>query len=320
MQRLRRAAPALALLALAACGLPPAGGPAPATTAQPVAATVAPGLVVHEWRARGRPRAVILALHGYGDTGDLTFDAAARAWTARGITVYAPDQRGFGANASRKRWPGGDALVADAVALSHWVRARTPGVPLTVVGHSMGGGVALAAAADGLDADGLVLAGPAIAGGDALNPFLRAGGRAFATALPEKRWTGEGLVVIRPTDNLDTLRRVAADPRHFADPSSRELYGLVRLMDRAAAAAPAVHTPTLVLVGAHDEVLRPAAIATVAHRIPGLVALIDYPDGWHWLFRDRQAPRVWADVAAFALDPAHARATFAAITPSEQDR
>ena len=321
MPSLRRAAAALALLALAlaACGLPPPGGPAPAGTARPVAEAPPPGLALHHWPARGPTRAVILALHGFGDAGDLTFEDAARAWTARGIAVYAPDQRGFGANPDRKRWPGDDALIADAVALAARVRALAPGVPLVVVGESMGGGIALAATAEGLDADALVLSGPAIAGGDALNPFLRASGRAIATVAPDHRWTGEGVVAIRPTDNRDALRRTAADPRHFADPSSRELYGLVRLMDRAAAAAPHVTLPTLVLTGAHDEVLPPEQVATVARRIPGLVAVVDYPDGWHWLFRDRQAPRVWDDVATFALDPAGARAIFAPVTPSEQD-
>ena len=129
---------------------------------------------------------------------------------------------------------------ADAVALSQAVRAGNPGLPLVVVGHSMGGGVALLAAADGLDADALVLAGPAIAGGDALNPISRSAARALAAALPEERWTGRGLIAIHPTDNPAALDRVRNDPRHFGDPSSRELYGLVELMDRAAAAAPAV--------------------------------------------------------------------------------
>jgi alpha-beta hydrolase superfamily lysophospholipase len=315
MPSLRRAVPAsFAAFLVAACALPPPGGPAPAETARPVAATAPEpraGLALHRWPAEGPTRAAILALHGFGDAGDLAFESAARAWSGRGIAVYAPDQRGFGANATRKRWPGDDALVTDAVALSRAVRALNPGMPLVVVGESMGGGIALAAAAEGLDADALVLSGPAIAGGDALNPLLRAGGRAFATVAPDRRWTGEGLVAIRPTDNPEALARTVADPRHFADPSSRELYGLVRLMDRAAAVAPAVQIPTLVLVGARDEVLDPEAITAVARRIPGLVAIVDYADGWHWLFRDRQAPRVWDDVAAFALDPGGGRAILA---------
>jgi alpha-beta hydrolase superfamily lysophospholipase len=256
---------------------------------------------MHTWPAQGEARAVILALHGFGDAGDLTFGWAAEHWAARGIAVYAPDQRGFGANPDRKRWPGVEALVADAVAGAAAIRRRHPGLPLVVVGHSMGGGVALIAAAAGIEADALVLAGPAIAGGDALNPLLRAGAWTIAAAAPERRWTGRGVVEIHPTDNPEAIRMVLADPRNFGDASSRELYGLVRVMDRAAALAPRVSIPTLVLIGAHDEVLRPGRIARVANRIPGLIGVVTYPNGWHWLFRDRQAPRVWDDVADFVL-------------------
>ena len=222
----------LTILLLAACARDPLPGPLPPEA-----------LPLHAWPAHGEPRAVILALHGFGDAGDLTFEGAARAWSARGIAVYAPDQRGFGANASRHDWPGVDALAGDAAALSRWLRARHPGLPLVVVGHSMGGGIALAAAAQGLDADALVLAGPAIAGGEALNALYRTAARIAAAAAPERRWTGRGVIDIRPTDNAEAIARVRADPRHFGDPTSRELYGLVELMDRAAAAAPGSHHP-----------------------------------------------------------------------------
>ncbi|HET9068050.1 MAG TPA: alpha/beta fold hydrolase [Amaricoccus sp.] len=287
-----RLAPLLLTLLLLAC----ARAPAPSALAPEP-------LPLHTWPARGEPRAVILALHGFGDAGDLTFEDAARAWSARGIAVYAPDQRGFGANASRHDWPGVDALAGDAVALSRSLRARHPGLPLVVVGHSMGGGVALVAAADGLDADALVLAGPAIAGGEALSPLYRTAARIAAAAAPEKHWTGEGLIAIRPSDNPEAIARVMADPRHFGDPTSRELYGLVELMDRAADAAPAVTLPTLVLMGTHDEVLRPARVRKVSDRIPDAHFIL-YPDGWHWLFRDLQAPRVWQDVGDFVLSGA----------------
>ena len=289
----------VAVLLLIGCAAAPP--PPTAISRGAIDAAVPLPLVMHQWPGRQPTRAVILALHGFGDAGDLTFEGAARYWAGRGIAVYAPDQRGFGGNASRRQWPGPEALVEDAVALAAQVRRAHPGLPLVVVGHSMGGGTALAAAARGMDADALVLAGPAIAGGDALNPLLRAGGWAMAFAAPERRWTGEGLIEIWPTDNMDALRRVAADPRHFADPSSRELYGLVRLMDAAAAAAPLVDTPTLTLMGAHDEVLRPDLVRRIHDRIPGAVDFRLYPEGWHWLFRDVQAERVWRDVADFVL-------------------
>ena len=207
------------LLCVAACGRP-AGGPAPAADARPVAGAPADPdrLALRAWPSRGPARAVVLALHGFGDAGDLTYDGAAAYWAGRGIAVYALDQRGFGGNASRKQWPGVDALIADATAAAREVRRRNPGLPLVVVGHSMGGGVALAAAAEGMDADALVLAGPAIAGGEALSPLARNAARTLASALPDTRWTGRGIVDIRPTDNLAALRRVVATRAISATP------------------------------------------------------------------------------------------------------
>ena len=210
------------LVCLAACAPGPTGGPAPAAVARPVAAAPADPdrLALRAWPSVGPTRAIILALHGFGDAGDLTYDAAARYWATRGISVYAFDQRGFGANASRQQWPGVDALIADATAAAADLRRAHPGLPLVVVGHSMGGGVALAAAAEGMEADALVLAGPAIAGDEALSPLARSAAWTLATALPDTRWTGRGIVAIRPTDNPEAFRRVALDPRHFGNPSA----------------------------------------------------------------------------------------------------
>lgn len=258
-------------------------------------------LVLHSRMPEGRPRAVILALHGFGDSGEQTFGEAAEHWAARGIATYAPDQRGFGSNPSFRRWPGAEALIADAVAISRAVRATHPDLPLVVVGESMGGGVALAAAARGMEADALVLSGPAIAGGTALNPFLRLGGWALNATLPDHRWTGDGILRIRPTDNRTALVVAARNPRTYGDASSRELYGLVRLMDLAAAAAGEVTLPTLTLVGSRDTITRPRGVRQIHARIPGAVGLIEYENGWHWLFRDLQAERVWEDVARFVL-------------------
>lgn len=300
----RRALAAAGLILFAAACAGTASGPAPAASARPIGTASPSGKAsLHVWPSRGPTQAVILALHGFGDAGELAFGDAAAYWAGRGITVYAPDLPGFGGNPDRKRWPGVDALVAETVALSRRVAAAHPGVPLVVVGESMGGGIALLAADEGLAADALVLSAPAIAGGDSLSPAARTAARLLAAVAPEKRWTGEGMVELWPTDNMAALRRTAADPRHFGDPSSRELYGLVELMDRAAAVAPDVDRPTLTLMGRNDEILRPENVARVATRIPGAIGYIEYPNGWHWLFRDLDAAVVWRDVADFALSP-----------------
>ena len=80
----RRSAAALVLaLPLAACG---AGGPlgpdaplaAPRIERGWIESANGERLALYSWPARGRARAVVLALHGFGDSGEFAFGDAAR--------------------------------------------------------------------------------------------------------------------------------------------------------------------------------------------------------------------------------------------------
>ena len=55
--------------------------------------------------ATRKPRAVILALHGFGDYSG-AFEDPAETWAAHGIETWAYDQRGFGDGPHRGRWAG----------------------------------------------------------------------------------------------------------------------------------------------------------------------------------------------------------------------
>ncbi|MEM0921889.1 MAG: alpha/beta fold hydrolase [Pseudomonadota bacterium] len=245
-------------------------------------------------------RAVILALHGYGDHAKSTFDAAAMFWAGQGITTLAYDQRGFGRNPSRGIWPGAEGLIADMKAVAAGLRADAPCTPLVVLGHSMGGGVVLAAAPE-IEADGLVLAAPAIWGGAMLNPLHRLAAWSAAALVPDRRFTGEGVVRIQASDNIEALRALGRDPLYLSPPSAREIFGLVRVVDRAEGAAAEVDIPALMLIGEKDQILPRRSVEEVFARLAGPQETRIYPDGWHLLFRDLQARRVWQDVADWVL-------------------
>ena len=102
----------------------------------------------------GRPRAVVIALHGFGDHGQ-AFETVGAALAARGIAVIAPDQRVFGRSRARGIWPSGRTLVADLAVIGRLVAARYPGRPIFVLGESMGGAVAMVARAEGLPVAGV---------------------------------------------------------------------------------------------------------------------------------------------------------------------
>ena len=113
-------------------------------------------------------RAVILALHGFNDYSN-AFEDPGDAWATRGIATYAYDQRGFGAAPERGLWPGRAALAADAATASQMLRRLYPGVPLYLLGDSMGGAVAVVAMTGESgtpvpDVDGVILTAPAVWG------------------------------------------------------------------------------------------------------------------------------------------------------------
>ena len=294
---------ALVLMGMtAACA---AGGPipGPATTADTaMTLTAADGskVAVSQWLPKKSPKAIILGLHGYGDYGPSTFTKAALAWRSHGIATIAPDQRGFGRNPSRGKWPGANALIADARTYMDQVRSRFPCTPVVLLGHSMGGGVALAAAPD-IRADGLVLAAPAIWGGTNLNPIHRAAAWLAASVVPDRRISGRGVVRIQASDNIEALRALGRDPLYLAPPSAREIFGLVRITDRAHAAAARAGLPALMLLGDKDQIVPNATVRSVFDTLPGPRRTIAYDEGWHLLFRDLQAARVWQDVSDWTL-------------------
>lgn len=281
--------------------------PEPVALAHSLPAADGSALPTSVWEPTGAPaKAVVLALHGYGDYGSSTFEPAAEAWAGLGIVTYAPDQRGFGRGPTRGRWPGAATLSDDAVSMARAVRERHPGLPLTVIGHSMGGGIVLAAADPsrpdgGLQADRIVLAAPAIWGGTALNPLHRAAAWIAAGTVPERRFTGRGVVRIQASDNIEALIALGQDPYYLSPPSARELFGLVRVTDNAEAAAERVRTPAMLLLGEKDQIVPAARVEAVFARLQGPAETRRYEDGWHLLFRDLGAEAVWSDVAAFAL-------------------
>lgn len=292
-----------AVIVVSACAGGPIADDTPLGEAQLTDQSVKGGAELHlaQWRPDAPPRAVVLALHGFGDHGRSTFERAAQFWADQGIQVYAYDHRGFGHNDSRAKWPGAGRLIADFQDIAAAIRKAHPDAPLFALGHSMGGGVALAGA-NGAALDGLILAAPAVWGGDNLGLHFRAAAWAGAAIAPEKRWTGEGIVTIQASDNIEALRAMGRDPLVFGSPSSREFMGLVRLMDRAVAAAPTVKTPVLFLYGQNDQVTPKQPMETTFAVLPGPKTFKLYPAGWHLLFRDLQAETVWRDVAAWIED------------------
>ena len=306
---------ALALLALsAACAGPTAPAPplahvAPHLTPQSLVADDDAVLPLRVWKPEGKPKAVILALHGFNDYSH-AFDEPATQWARHGIVTYAFDQRGFGETVDRGFWAGTPRMSLDIIEATDLLRAKYPGIPLYVLGESMGGAVAITAASGvkgtpPLHADGLILSAPAIWGRSTMNVFERAALWVANGTVPGMELTGRGLGV-RPSDNIEMLRALGRDPLVIKATRVETIKGLVDLMDDALAAGPYLHTPLLLLYGAHDELIPDEPMRRFIASVPAttLRRIAYYPDGFHMLLRDVEGPLVGRDVAAWITDPA----------------
>src|SRR5271154_3181379 len=100
-------------------------------------------LAYRHYPARG-PSSGKIAILVHGSSGSsVAVHALADALAARGIETYAPDIRGHGGSGTRGDVAFGGQLENDMADLVALVRKTSPSEPLTLLGHSAGGGFAL---------------------------------------------------------------------------------------------------------------------------------------------------------------------------------
>lgn len=307
----RRFAFLLAGLLLSACASRTQPmGPAtaePRLTADAIVAADGYHLPLRRWAPEpGVPtRAVILALHGFNDYSK-SFDGPGGYFAGRGVAVYAYDQRGFGATRDPGVWAGGETLAADARAALELLAQAHPGLPVFLMGESMGGAAAILALTSGAPPPvrGAVLSAPAVWGFATMGFWPRNALKLAYAAVPGMVATAPPELNIRPSDNIEMLKALAADPLVIKGARVDALYGLTEMMGAALAALPRLSVPTLALYGAHEQVLPadPVAKARAALAANPKATVKVYPDGWHMLLRDLQAVRVWEDAAAWIDD------------------
>jgi alpha-beta hydrolase superfamily lysophospholipase len=274
---------------------PRARGQAPALHPDHVVTGDGTRLPLVSWQPEGRLLGIVLGLHGYGDYRQ-SF-AALGAWLAqRGLALAAYDQRGFGETSTRGAWPGAATLVQDLADVVEAMRANEPELPLTVLGESMGGSVALAGLAGGTvqGVDRLILAAPGVRGSDMpLQQLHDLALRLGALALP---WLAIELRRgAQPWLAAEEAARLADDPLILRELSVGTYDGLIELADLASFSVEGELPPTLVLYGELDGTIRRAAIDELMERLGLRGTLLLYPDRHHLLLHEATRERLFED-------------------------
>jgi acylglycerol lipase len=249
------------------------------------------------WLAE-EPRAVAILLHGAFDYSG-AFDEIGPQFAARGINAFAYDQRGFGATRERRHWCGRQRMTEDLIDAVSYMRTRNLTLPIFVVGESMGGAIAVHAAANApnLDVAGLVLAAPgAIAG-----IFRRIGASLLVRTLnyfaPKSEITIERLSAKELS--AAAAIRLLCDPLVLRGLGPRMAFGLLDLAATAVDEGHKVSVPTLTMVGSKEDFLKIGAIAYLHKSFAGDKTWREFEEGPHLLLHWRNADLVLDEVFAW---------------------
>ena len=262
-------------------------------------------LPVRRWMPQTPVRAVIIAVHGMSDYSN-AFAMPGEAWAQSGILTIAYDQRGFGRAPHPGLWAGGDTMrndLRDAVAA---VKAAHPGVPVFVLGESMGGAVTLTTLEQPLDVAGAILVAPAVWSRADMPFYYRVAlflAARLAPGLVLSNSAGQRLVQITPSDNIEMLRAMSRDPLVQRRTRSDVVFGLTNLMDeaRTAPARLGAVPPILFVYGANDQLIPARPTEAVIAELGTRATVRRYDTGYHMLLRDLGRARPIADIADWVL-------------------
>ena len=254
-----------------------------------------------------KPQHIVLGVHGFNDYSK-SFERLAQHLVAETqAEVYAYDQRGFGANPQPGVWPGSEELINNLRHITAQLRERYPGLPLTVIGESMGGAVVLVAASEtpGLAADQLILKAPAVWGAQSMPLYQRLSLHTMNLIAPEMSFTGRGLssLGIRPTDDPEVSRDLSRDPLVIKATRVSSLAGLTELMGRAQTLTNLSPQRTLLLYGLRDKIIPQQPVCDWLTNLNSVASLplrtdvVIYKEGWHMLTRQLSARETLEDIA-----------------------
>ena len=257
-------------------------------------------LPLRVWPAKAKPRAVMLALHGFNDYGNFIREPAAY-FSERGVQVYSYDQRGFGETPNLGYWPGKKAFTRDLFATAKLLRERHKNTPFYLLGASMGAAVIMTTMVGEHkpQVSGVIIVAPAV-WGRKTQPLYQNWFLAIAARVtPWLRLSG-GALDVKPSDNIPMLRALSRDPLVIKETRVDTIWGLVNLMDAALASSNRFQSKALILYGDKDEIIRQKPMDLMISQLPnesiGTWTLKRYGDGYHMLLRGLNAEAVWKDI------------------------
>jgi alpha-beta hydrolase superfamily lysophospholipase len=224
------------------------------------------------------------------------YDHVVEALNGAGFTATVLELRGHGESGGKRghvdRW----TQYLDDVKAA----AATIDGPITLIGHSMGGLVALDALISGLDngVEALVLSDPNVAVAVDAPVIKVMGAKLLSRILPGLSLDNEldAALISRDAAVVDAYK---ADPLVYSTITPRWFTEMLKSQERVIAHATQYSTPLLMLLGEGDAICDWRASEALARNWGGEAKTIRYPELYHEIFNELEKDRVISDMLAW---------------------
>lgn len=245
----------------------------------------------------GAPRGAVVLVHGFGEHSD-RYDWVAGRLVEAGYAVHASDHRGHGRSQGPRALVEVDTVVSDVDRLLDAVADAHPGLPVAMLGHSLGGLLAIRyALAHERRLRALVLSGP-LAALDA-PPAALALARGIARVAPRLGVSSldPGLVSRDPA----VVAAYRSDPLvHHGRIPALTVAEMARTIATFPGAVGAITVPTLIVYGTADGLCPPSGAIMLAERIGGTdLTVRGYEGLYHEVLNEPERESVMGDVLAW---------------------
>jgi acylglycerol lipase len=219
------------------------------------------------WLPEAEPRALVVISHGASEHS-ARYSHVAERLVAAGYAVYALDHRGHGrSEGKRAQLDRLDHVVADLRGFVDLAAQRHPGAPVYLLGHSMGGAIAVAYALRHQETlAGLVLSAP-VADPNAAGAVTRGVSRVLSAVAPDLGvYQVDASLVSR---DAEVVRAYEEDPlNHHGKLPARTVAELTAAVQRFPEEVPSLRLPLLVMHGSADGLV-PEAGSHLVHERAG---------------------------------------------------
>lgn len=257
-------------------------------------------LFTRAWAPQAPPTALVLLVHGYAEHSG-RYDHVAQTFVEQGAAVHAYDQRGYGRSEGRRAYVEYfEQYLADFDQFRAYARARTPDVPVFVIGHSMGGLLAILYSLNRTpDFRGLLLSSPALEVNPDLAPWLRRISRWLGRYFPT-------LPTVRsPQDSISrdpaVVEEANTDPLNYHGRTlARTGAELLRASEHARSRLGELDTPFIVIHGTADLLATPEWSTRLYERASAADKTLKLYDGlYHETFNEPEKEKVLTDLGTW---------------------